>query len=844
MDEVLTEKQLGNIILCEPITEKGKHGIANLGIARTELTVPLFYSELYVSSKFEESSNFYQKGINDDEPSLYSDFSLSKEQFKILQERLTNFKNCLSGNRPDHSFTLLLLLGVAGNGKTIEIRKRLYDILHEENSLTSPRKAIIDLENSFYEIPDYGETFKCPDPDKAPWLFLIKLLEGVMKYLQNNVSLASIIADNYKKYFVHKNINNRWQRMFFKLISGYKYNQNFNDEDLDDEQYINGKNIFQSLVGCLSKSNEIDDICFVFQTFLYIMFCANPDPEKINYIVLDNIEEYIALDQKQIQIVNEDLCTIYSAVQKAVSNFNNVLEKTNSGISIGKTRIILVLRRTSFGILESTSLQNVFFPSESITDFTGHIKVAEIWKKKKEKIWFGIFAEKDRWKTELDSTNRWKYRLEKRYPDTRNQLLISIVDLLMLDDERAAGQDYQTLISYFVCHDIRRNAMAQAHAAYCIYNLVSKGSFSFERIKNLYEHDDSSRYMFRRALIEFQLKWSIGVGTIKVNGKYLTRWQHLNLGHLSINSENGTSNIHYVVKYDNEKHKTFVRRILTYLSYFPFDDSATNGKTRVKYDVFQTKSLYDLIEGVFLEPNEKERNIQKKIPEEVFTCFARVLTALGNMLFLETKTAPLIILNIKDSSYNSDRTGEKLKSILMKIWKAGADESRSGGKYDSKKYGVRITEAGLSFLIDWQASFSYFAALHCYKTPPLFFLNSYSTIKHVLETVHDQAKKLINSYEVEASKFCGENQTLKKDNYFYLPKLKNRHITFKQRVVELHVSHLSLYRSFLEKNYSMLGMDSTSVQKLINTSDGLIPNLINDYHKIENEERERDIECF
>ena len=49
MDErkVLTEQDLGNIILCDPITSKGKRSLRNIGLTLDEVNVNYFYEIRY-----------------------------------------------------------------------------------------------------------------------------------------------------------------------------------------------------------------------------------------------------------------------------------------------------------------------------------------------------------------------------------------------------------------------------------------------------------------------------------------------------------------------------------------------------------------------------------------------------------------------------------------------------------------------------------------------------------------------------------------------------------------------------------------------------------------------------
>ena len=266
-----------------------------------------------------------------------------------------------------------------------------------------------------------------------------------------------------------------------------------------------------------------------------------------------------------------------------------------------------------------------------------------------------------------------------------------------------------------------------------------------------------------------------------------------------------------------------MRRILAFLSHFPDkNNNSTNSQHKAIADMFSTLSLYDLIEGVLVDPRG-----HKQIPSDDFSQLARVLIALGDMSNGDTRSAPYIILGIKDDNFHANPYDSVLAELLKKIWEEGRSESLPGGKYHSGDYGVRITDAGEAFLLDWQASFSFMASMHCFTIPPLFFLKDISSIKYVIETVYNASSKLCEKYEEEAAHFCGSNITLKKGTY--LPMHNGRYVTFRQRVKDLHINHLILYRKFIEQNYKSLKPINGSVQELIKRETGFISKYISKY---------------
>ena len=454
-------------------------------------------------------------------------------------------------------------------------------------------------------------------------------------------------------------------------------------------------------------------------------------------------------------------------------------------------KIILVLRRTSLGLLDSSLLHSAVKAQKNVTDFTGYIQIPDIWAKKKQYVWDPMLSDK--------------------FDDLENKEIIKLVDLVMEDGSQALGMDYQSIIAPLMSFGIRRNAKSQAHSIYKTYCILSN-----EDEKTLYQDEfytliesaspinHSVRYMFRRALLELQFKWSM-------SNENQDRWRDLCIGHLTgekTKEYRGRSIAIEGVSYCNPNRVTFMRRILAFLSHFPDkNNSSINSQHKSVSDMFSTISLFDLIEGVLVDP-QGHRNIS----DDDYLQLARVLIALGDMSNGDTRGAPFIILGIRDDNFHKRPDAQVLAELLKTIWNEGRSASNLGGKYHCGDFGVRLTDAGESFLLDWQASFSFMAALHCFTIPPLFFLKDSLIIKFVIETVYNASCELCKKYETEAMNFCGSRLTLRTGNY--LPARNGNCVTFKQRVKELHINHLFLYKDYIEQNYSILKLSPNSMQNL------------------------------
>lgn len=789
-NQMLDEETIADILLCEPITRKGIEALNRLGLTIKDVSPSYFYDNLRVSSKYEENKEYIKNssGPMFERTSLYYQYTVDYMQFEELQKRLRRFNLRFCSDSPDEY--PLLMLGVAGNGKSIDVNKRIREITAGESDFECG-SSYIDLEDAFTEIT-YGIEYKCPNKNPL-WLFCIKLLDGIMHYIKYCHSLCPQILDNFNNILVKKNLANEKQKQLFENIGNYQ-----------DSDNISETSIFVSLISLLNSQRAEEDMQTLLKTLMLIMYCSSPNQKQ--YIVFDNIEQYIKLNTSKIQILNSDISKIYKAINMVVLNLVNDFNRIEKDLGWKAFKIIIVLRRTSIGFLDSALLHSAVKIEQNMTDVTGHFQIPDIWEAKKRFVWEPLLSDK--------------------FVGSENQNIFNLVDFVMQDGEQSIGTDYQSIIAPLMSYGIRRNARSQAHSIYASYNILSTKNRETINLKEFYTlmsfastSNNSVRYMFRRALIEFQFKWSIA-------NENQDRWKKLGLGHLVGRRErNYNGKIFSIedVTYYNFNYVTLVRRILAYLSNFP-DRNNTNINSQHKSvgDMFETLSLYDLIDGVLVDPQGN-----KKISEDDFLHIARVLIALGDMSNGDTRSAPYIILSIKDSGFHANPYETVLAELLNTIWQEGREKSLHGKKYHCGDYGVRLTDAGHVFLLDWQASFSFLASLHCFTIPPLFFLKDIASIKYVIETVYNASSELCKMYEKEAAHFCGKNITLKRG--MYLPKHHNRYVTFRQRVKELHTDHLNLYKKFIEKNYFFLNLSRKDMLELTKPDKGFLDQFISKY---------------
>ncbi len=791
---ILSEEMLSDIILCEPVTRKGTEALDRLGL-RDEITVDYFYKYLRVESKFDKKKKYetQQEQLDESDKVLYYQYTVNYEQFEKAQKRLeefdSRFKSDSIGQSP------LLMLGVAGNGKSIEINRRIHEVTRNQGGFS---QVYIDLEYATTKLK-YENEFACPNKDDPIWLFCIKIFDKIMTVILNVREQKEVVHSNYQKYLKANYLTNAIEDKIFEMICQDNANRCIPD-------------VFNIIAEHLRNIDSQKALEKLLELLILILFCSNSNIK--HYIVIDNIEQYIVLNNSKIQIPNSSLSAIYRAIRNVTGNMEDQFDRISKGLIWKIFKVIIVLRRTSIGLLDSSFLQYPISGEKNINDFTGHFQMDEIWKNKRTYI--------------------WENKLKDKYQDPDSKIIIDLANRVLEDGTHARGTSYQSLIAPLMSYGIRRNALSQAHSIYQTYKILKGndkqttiGYSEFKQLFNSVSFENSTvQYMFRRALIEFQFKWAI-------SSENSERWSKLNIGHLT---GNGTEridgklfNIEKVGYYDNSS-VSLLRRILSYLS--SFED--TDGKKSI-VDMFKTCSLFDLIEGVLYNPQRKN-----EIKKDDYIKLSRVLIALSNMANDVTKSAPYIILGINDSTFHNNPTEEVLAKILEQIWNAEREQSLPEKKYNSCDFGVRINDAGHSFLLDWQPSFSFMASLYCYTIPPLFFLNNVSIIMYVINQVYNCAFDLVKEYEREAKMFCGRRNKLGESHC--RPKRNNKEITIRSRIVELHTAHLQLYRKYLEMNYMWLNIKKDDMEYLATKENGFIAQIIKKYQGWH--ERDETTECF
>jgi len=770
----ITEQDLGDIILCDPITSRGLEALQQLDL-NNDVSEDYFFDNIYITPKY------YAEPLankSNDESIFHYTYSVSDERFNEMKMKLEYFDEKFTSDAQNQS--PLHIIGTTGNGKSIEAYFKIRNP-KKGNEKIKCNRIFYNLEKSITELT-YGFTYSLKKEHKgnALWLTCMVLLDELYKLIEKNYINILSITKNHKKYFIEHNSADDLEKKLFFCIENYKPN-------CQDTV----RQLFQTMTELIDNNDAGQSIENILKITMNVMYCINP--ENKNYIVLDNLEHYIKLSSQNILIHNSTLSGIYTAARNVTGNLTNIYNRISLYESWRAFKIIIVLRRTSGHLLVQSDAQYANKLLGMGNDYTGHFDIWRIWEKKKQFV--------------------WEKFLKGKYDSKQSSDIIWIIDDMMEDAPSTLGRSYQELISPLMNSGIRRNGRTQAHTTMDVYKILCKNNGYYinfdiyiKLLSDVKGEKTAIRYIYRRALLEIHYKWMI------ISLEAQQRFEKLFLGKLSDEQNTFITDLHgnsikkREVSWDgiNKNNTTLVRRILSYLSNY-IDNSPVEIKNGCNFRtwMFETKSLYDLIAGIFLNPND---NMTKKLNNtDHYLPLAMVLTSLGNMSYSATKAAPLVILDIDDPRINSINNSEKeIADILKEIWEAGENESKSNGRYNCANYGVRLTEAGNIFLCDIQPSFSFFAALYCSEEVPLFFLTDFNRIKFVIDSVYNAAEQLCSIYESAASSFCGSNNTIFKGNY--LPKHSNNYITFRCRVKDMHSNHLELYKDFIDKNADTLNL--------------------------------------
>ena len=800
MAEKITEEVLKNVLLCEPITHKGRRCLSDLGL-EGEVDEEYFYrNNIWVNSRF--SIEEAPIKLDSDEVFQYpysyeflDDVELNKKR-QEWEAFNTRFHSDGEGSSP------IFILGVAGNGKTIAIHRRLREI--------NKSSANID----FFSFDDstsenlYG--FSCPNKKNLNWVACHKLLGKTIGFIKDNPNLCKTIWYNYYSFILPKDTPSRPSQDFFVSIKQYG-EQYHNLDNLEKTNLL--REVFAKLLSNINTAPKNindsdvlkDNLIQLLWLYCILLYCVNPNSKY--YIVFDNIEEYIVVDKKKIQIPNHQLVDFIDALVDSKNRVVSLFDKLTDDSFFGdkKFKFILAMRRTSRYEMESLTDHRLHSLSHgtNYTDLTGTYYLNSIWRKKR--VYILKHKMYDRFPFRDSRTNDY----EGLSPEEQfNTQLVRFVDYVMYYNKAVMlGSPYQQLISPLMGFGLRRNARAQSHAVMETLAIILNNDQDNLQYKEFFQLVESpsenwgfkeARFMFRRAMMEIEFR-------AQISGGNRGRWKNLGIGHLV--EPRRLDRRTYDVEYYDDSRVSYFRRILAFLN------------NQIKEDeipaVCPPISLRELILGLLCDPKNHQLIINEDDLEQELLAIARVLIALGNMDYKQTLSAPFIILWVDDQEFHSENISEqgmvsRLKDILRESLFTEEDESSL-----MKRCCVRLTDAGCAFLLLWQPSFSFMASLYCFSFKPLFYLKDPQDIKFVIETVYNAADEICYKHEAEARSFCGTSFDLYRPDCMMLPIEGGSQMTYRKMVKNLHQQYLKLYRNYLKKSNRILKYSTEEYNELL-----------------------------
>lgn len=821
-------KLLESIMLCDPVTERGREKLRDLGLLGVIHPKDFFYGDkkMWVEPQFDMPVIANERA--GDYVDIYTVSAEEKEQASqnrlLLQQRFIG----------ERGTVLTVVMGVVGNGKSVEMQRLIFDLKHalpyryspsgSDNSFDidiTTEAVLVDLEKACLTVPGKDYTYTCPDSNSPLWLFCTKLLATLYNYIKfaKNQAINSLktIDKTYESVFWKRNVGTSQEKDFFDVLANF-----YKDENSDIDVLASIESMLTTRNKKTNKWNPREDIKKLLDLMFLVMSCVNTDKDgatekKSLIILIDNIEDYIITSASQSAFVsNEQVYTIYRLLRDEAEEGINKYDVAGSNFVLP---INMAIRRTTWNLLESHHLGNFNALADGLFDVTGNIRIRDIWEVKKKYIWQGYL--------ESSATEE-----EKKF--------IKFADSMLCEGDNRTGRPFMTIFSHMMNHGLRRQAHAGSAVIWSIYDLLcgrvgEKDLLScastdfmdmqaFVKLLNVRSSEKlngylySPRYLLRHAMVQYYFKNQAIKSGIKgdATGK---RWRDLNIGHVmniaderaeylfGENGKRGNVGAKEKIKVaykDSEYPEEPNYRSLLYriLSLLPKELDMEAPACSVP--MYKSMHVYDLMRKLFIRPNKTPIfGLNDLTP---FKQLASVLLA-ASRPDREGEYAPFILLRIKFSN-GYERGQEGFAALLSRIWKSKPEDREEGGRYSMLRYALRISENGAEFLTNLHAGYDFFAGLYCCNLPPLYFIKSKELITHIIAKVFYSASEVCKKYESETTAF-----------YKGIMDIYEPHGTsYRMRIRELHRNYLHSYYLYIDSYWDTIGIpeeDVPEIKKLI-----------------------------
>lgn len=797
-----TEKLVEKLLLCDPVTERGRDQLYALGLQR-EITPNNFFSG--PDSLWVKPADLAMLPLDEE---LDYDTSPNQQRIHQIVTRRQRFDSRFHGliaegeNRRIEKREFTLLMGVVGAGKSIELQRQIYSnyngipYSYSQSSFQNdfekdmiPNVVNIDLERVNVEI-DIGTGFRCQDSSNSLDLFFTKLLATLINYI--------------KFLYMHhrdrlRNVNTNLQDIFNnkdrQTSSVKKYNALLDEIFLYSQGKSDLENVFAQLLSAIKADTLYEDpitgekedpkearIRAVLHLLGIIMDGANPNEKKC--IVVDNVEDYIKISgDSQIAVSLDHASKIYGIL----SRFSEAIkDRYNQAGITGSFHVVMALRRTTWDNLQSKFYGNQNAIFDDIFDLTGDVSLTELWNKKGYPIWE-------------------KY-LKDQYDDLANNYIDKVNELLNDDVQRNSIQER---FSRLMSHGLRRQGHSLSVTLYDMFFdrrfgiFLNKSASDYilrDSYNTLYDeafsHRSEARYLRRSSVVELYLMKQLACTGVDVDASVGKRWKGLNIGiikrenkedyYYSFNGYRRTEGIRkpfslweYNFK-EPEKSNRLLRQVLRTLRQAQEAPRAS----KCVAPLYEAVSLFDLISRTTTSGDSGSQ-------QELLALSSLLLA--GARPDVNAEFSPLFLLQ-DGVDYEDEYTFLDKLIAVKKADRAGSGDGNH--PYCRQKHGVRITEAGADFLHNIQPSFEYFSSLFCNDYPPLLFIRSTELIAHVIGCVYRNAVRV-----------CTENKNSRDDTV--LISKENRE--YAEAIQVQHTRFLKHYRDFIENCGTEIGLSAGEI---------------------------------
>lgn len=616
MVEDLTKEQLLEyIFLCEPITERGRTMLRDLGLLPVIKPSEFFEKgtrQLFVPSAV---SNYKAGGIATKKQEgieySYTDiWAFANQRENGETNRETAIKRHFNGT---NGTELYVQMGVVGNGKSIDLQYRIWEqkhaipyratVIHSEiepiNEGMTSEAILIDVEEVEVAVDGGIEhRYICPATQRPLWLFCTKVfstLVGYIKFLKHKdpQKLQNAI-EQFRQHFF-----NETQDIYVAIESENKI-------FCAIEKYSKGEAssafVFEEILKTMKSGTggpgkednmaeakeDVEDLLSIL-CFLKISVGLTDTTKKplVLHVLIDNIEDYIKYSGTQTWLLNYDVRQIYEIVKNTADTFNVRIARAG----LLDSQVIphtIAMRRTTRTLLDSYCDGDNQARIDKIVDVTGRVSLYEIWKKKWKVVWLS--------------------HLEKSCTADVTDYVEFVDDLLRRDIE-GKGTSFQDMFARLMSHSLRREAHGIANVFAKIYDLKHSKqeqtqNINFNNFSEVFLQSNSEpRYLLRQAML--QCYYDDLIKSQKPRAK--ERWKELNLGYITEISNKGegflygidgkrkssgtkdrAKAIRYADSGSDDTYRSLLRRILSILSQQTDENDGP-------IPLYHTMSMYDLM---------------------------------------------------------------------------------------------------------------------------------------------------------------------------------------------------------------------------------------------------------